>query len=121
MATRVILKLKQGEALPISMKIKQDGEALDLTGYTIRLQVKDAPYVNVEPIFEKVITEESDINTVGQITSAGSGQFQVMFTEEDTSYPTAEYSLVIFLDNGTTKDIISSNCCCGGQYIICPQ
>lgn len=120
-ADKVILRLKQGEALAINMRVLAGGEAFDLSDCTLTVQVKNAPYINIEPLFEKQITTTSDVNTVGQITNAGNGQFQVMFTEEDTDLPVNEYYLVIFLNNGVTKDIISSNCCCSGKYIICQQ
>lgn len=115
------LLVKQGEEISRTFTIKSNDAPLDLTDYTIKVQVKDNPYVDVEPIFEKNITTTSDINTVGQITSPTLGQFQVRFTEEDTCLPVAEYYLIIFLNQGTTKDIISSNNCCNATYIVCTQ
>lgn len=121
MADKLIIKIKQGEALSYNMSIKADGSPLDLSNRTIVVEAKTAPFENVEPMFRKEITTTSDLNTVGQITDPLGGQFQVMFTKEDTSYPVDEYCLVLALSDGITYDIISSKCCGSGQYIICAQ
>lgn len=121
MGDKVILKIKQGEALPVVMTIKSGGNPFDLSDCSLTVQVKDAPYIDIPALFTKEITTTSDLNTVGQITDPTSGKFQIMFTQEDTSYPVNEYALIITLNNGISKDIISSKCCGSGQYIICPQ
>lgn len=121
MADKVVLRLKQGEALAIGMNILSGGLPFDLSDCTLTVQVKPSPYVQIEPLFEKEITLTSDLNTVGQITDPTNGKFQIMFTEEDTSLPVNEYAFIMFLNNGVSKDIISSKCCGSGKYIICNQ
>lgn len=154
------LKVKQGEEKSVDFTIKQNGEAMILTGYVIHFQVKRTPVVNNKPIVNKYITtsdfsEEiynidgvkvdipSDINIDGQITNASGGQFQVHLNENDTSYPTGDYYLIISLEQYSDKldedgnvmydddnhiiktisycDIISSECCNSAKYIICEQ
>jgi len=115
------LLVKQGEEISRTFTIKSGDSPLDLSDYTIKFQVKNDPYVEVEPLIDKEITTTSDINTVGQITSPSLGEWQVRLTEADTCIPTGEYYLIIFLNQGTTKDIISSNNCCNAKYIVCSQ
>lgn len=121
MTDKIIIRLKQGEALPIKMNILSGGLPFDLSDCSLTVQVKSAPYVNIEPIFEKEITVDSDADTVGQITAPTNGEFQIMFTQEDTDLPVNEYAFIMFLNNGVSKDIISSKCCGSGKYIICEQ
>lgn len=153
------LKVKQGEEKSVGFTIKQNGEAMDLTDYTVHFQVKRTPVVTSKPIVDKYITTSnfaqiynidglkvqipSDINKAGQITDSSNGQFQVHLNEEDTSYNTGDYYLIISLeqyedkldkdgnvmydnDNHVIKtvsycDIISSECCNSAKYIICEQ
>lgn len=153
------LKVKQGEEKSVGFTIKQNGEAMDLTNYTIHFQAKRTPVVTSKPIVNKYITTSdayaiynidgekvnipSDINKDGQINDASNGQFQVHLNEEDTSYPTGDYYLIISLEQYVDKkdkkgntlidedghviktvsycDIISSECCNSAKYIICEQ
>ena len=153
------LKVKQGEDKSVGFTIKQNGEAMDLTDYTVHFQVKKTPVVTSKPIVDKYITIStfdpiynidglkvhipSDINEAGQITDASNGQFQVHLNEDDTSYPTGDYYLIISLEQYIDKedeegnvlidddghvikevsycDIISSECCNSAKYIICEQ
>lgn len=115
------LHVKQGEVISKSFTIKQDGVPLDLTDYQIKFQVKKAPYEKQEPVVDKTITSTSDINTVGQITQPSDGKWQVRLLKEDTSLPVSEYYLIIYLVNGATEDIVSSNYCNDAKYIVCTQ
>ena len=153
------LKVKQGEEKSVGFTIKQNGEAKDLTDYTIHFQAKRTPVVTSKPIVDKYITASdiepiyninglkvqipSDINKAGQITNPAAGEFQVHLNEEDTSYPTGDYYLIISLEQYEDKkdkegntlidedghviktvsycDIISSECCNSAKYIICEQ
>lgn len=116
---RIKICVKQGENIAIGFKIKQDGLPLDLSTFdNVTVIVKRAPYVNVEPMFEKVITTTSDSATVGQITSPITGELQVRFTEEDTSYYVGEYSFIMILNGNGSRDIISSDCNNEGIYVI---
>lgn len=121
MAEKLIIPVKQGEELSIEAKITEDGNPLDLSNATIIVEVKEAPYKELEPLFTKTITTSSDQTIDGQITDPLNGVFQIRFNEQDTSYPVNTYALVIFYDDGINKDIISSKCCNSGEYRICKQ
>lgn len=115
------MNVKQGESLSVDMVIKSDGQPVDLNGATIRVQVKKDPYIELDPMFEKVITTTSDQAVDGQIVDPLNGRFQVRFNAEDTSYPPEEYSLIVFFDYGPNNAIISSGCCNNGVYRVCTQ
>lgn len=117
----LILAVKQGEELNVGFTINEDGNPMDLSDYTIRFQVKKIPLVTAQPIIDKHITTDSDMNTVGNINAPQSGQFTVHLLEEDTSFPTGEYSLVISIEQEGFIDIISSKCCNQAIYKICEQ
>ena len=115
------LRVKQGEEINVGFTIKQDGNPMDLSSYTVRFQVKRVPLVTAEPIIDKPITVVSDINTIGQITEPQQGQVVVHLTEADTSFPTGEYNLIVSLEGENYIDIISSECCNKAIYKICEQ
>lgn len=153
------LKVKQGEEKSVGFTIKQNGEAMPLTNYVVHFQVKKTPIVTSKPIVDKYITIStftpiyninglkvqipSDINNAGCITEPTNGVFQVHLSEDDTSYPTGDYYLIISLEQYEDKldkdgnvmhddddhvikevsycDIISSECCNSAKYIICEQ
>lgn len=118
---KLIVNVKQGEALSIDMVIKSDGEPVDLTNATIKVEVKKAPYVDFEPMFTKTITVDSDQLIDGQIVDPLNGRFQVRFNAEDTSYPPNSYYLVVFFNYGPNSDIISADYCNNGEYRVCAQ
>lgn len=113
--------VKQGEVLNLGFTIKQDGGVMDLSDYTIRFQVKRTPLEKAPAIVDKAITTVSDINNVGQINYPQQGQFVVHLNQEDTSFPTGEYALIIALEAPNYFDIISSKCCNKAIYKICEQ
>lgn len=115
------LKVKQGEEINVGFTIKQDGNIMDLSNYTVHFQVKKVPLVTAPAIIDKLITTTSDINTIGQINYPQQGQFVVHLLEEDTSFPTGEYSLIVSLEGENYIDIISSECCNKAIYKICEQ
>lgn len=115
------LPIKQGEEINVAFTIKQEGEPLDLSDYTVHFQVKKAPLVNMPAIVDKRITTVSDDNTIGRINIPQQGQFFVHLLPEDTSFPVGEYSLVIALEQDDLIDIISSKCCNKAIYKICEQ
>lgn len=117
----LILPIKQGEELNVGFTIKQDGNIMDLTDYTIRFQVKKVPLVNYPSMIDKEITTDSDINDVGQINYPEQGQFVVHLKVEDTSYPPSDYALIISLEQPGYVDIISSKFCNKAIYRICEQ
>ena len=115
------LPVKQGEEINVGFTIKQDGDVMDLSDYTVRFQVKRTPLVTAPAIIDKAITTVSDINTIGMINYPQQGQFVVHLNQEDTSFPTGEYSLIIALEASGLVDIISSKCCNKAIYKICEQ
>ena len=119
--SELVLAIKQGEELNRGFTIKAGGSPMDLSSYTIRFQVKRTPLVGAPAIIDKRITTTSDINEVGQITYPLQGQFIVHLKEEDTSFPTGDYSLIISLEGEDYIDIISSKCCNKAIYKICKQ
>lgn len=95
---------------------------MDLTNYEgIHFQVKKQPLVKAQPIIDKMITIDSDINDIGKITNPQQGEFIVHLKPENTSFNTGEYYLVISLIDYKLDDIISSSCCNEAKYIICEQ
>ena len=119
--SELILPVKQGEELNIGFTIKQDGSPMDLSDYTVRVQVKKVPLVTYPAMIDKEITTTSDINTIGQINYPQQGQFVIHLTEEDTSYAPGDYSLIISIEQPGYIDIISSKCCNKAIYRICEQ
>lgn len=119
--SELVLPVKQGEELNFGFTIKEGGNPMDLSSYTVRFQVKRTPLVNAPAIIDKEITTVSDMNTTGMIDSPQQGQFTVHLMEQDTSYPVGEYSLIISLEKENYVDIISSKCCNKAIYKICQQ
>ena len=117
----LILPIKQGEELNIGFTIKQNGTVMDLSDYTIRVQVKKVPLVTYPSMIDKEITTVSDINDVGQINHPQQGQFVIHLKEADTSFPPGDYNLIISLEQPGYIDIISSKCCNKAIYRICEQ
>ena len=113
--------VKQGEELNLGFTIKEDGNAMDLSDYTVHFQVKKVPLVNAPAIVDKLITTVSDMNEVGMINYPLQGKFVVHLKKEDTSYPPGEYALIIALEAPNFIDIISSKCCNKAIYKICEQ
>lgn len=119
--TQLVLNIKQGEDLNVPFTIKQDGTVTNLTGATIRFLVKKVPLDSAEAIVSKTITETSDTETIGQITNAIGGQFEVRLLPEDTLFPPNDYYLIIFMDINGNSDIISSTANGSAIYRVCTQ
>ena len=119
--SELILPIKQGEELNVGFTIKQNGNPMDLSDYTIRVQVKKVPLVTYPAMIDKEITTTSNINDVGQINYPEQGQFIIHLKKEDTSYPPGDYNLIISLEQYGYIDIISSKCCNKAIYKICEQ
>lgn len=118
---KLVIPVKQGEALSLDANITVDGEPLDLSNAEIVVEVKEGPYIQLEPMFRKVITTSSDPMVDGQIIDPLNGRFQIRLNVEDTSYPPNTYSLVVFLNTGGQEDIISADYCNNGEYRVCTQ
>ena len=119
-SNRLVLEVKQGESRSFGFTIKQKGEPMDLTDYSVTVQVKKSPYFKVKPLIEKRVTTE--LTDDGRIYDAEQGRFKITFTEVDTTELSPDdYYLIIFLDNGPTKIIISGEGNKSGILRFCKQ
>ena len=119
-SNRLVLEVKQGESRSFGFTIKQKGEPMDLTDYSVTVQVKKSPYFKVKPLIEKQVT--TTLTGDGRIYDAALGQFKITFTEGDTTkLPPDDYYLIIFLENGSTKIIISGEGNKSGILRFCKQ
>lgn len=57
---------------------------LDLNNYTIQFRVMGSATADAEVLVEHLITQNTDVETEGQITEPEQGQFTFVITEEDT-------------------------------------
>lgn len=121
MSEKLVMRVKQGEEINIRMTIRTSTNPYNLNGYSIHFQVKRMPTVKSVPIIDKVITTDSDLNTVGKITYPEQGEFVVHLSKEDTSYPIDEYYLVISTVNEVEDNIISAPACSTATFEICEQ
>ena len=119
-SNRLVLEVKQGESRSFGFTIKQKGEPMNLTDYTVTVQIKKSPYFKVKSLIEKRVTTE--LSDDGRIYDAELGQFKITFTEVDTTeLPPDDYYLIIFLENGPTKIIISGEGNKSGILRFCKQ
>nr|DAQ08468.1 MAG TPA: hypothetical protein [Caudoviricetes sp.] len=58
---------------------------LDLNNFTVRLRVLGAPTADAKVLIEKMITQNSDIETLGQIDNPNNGSFTFTITKDDTN------------------------------------
>lgn len=114
------MEVKQGESRSFGFTIKQKGEPMDLSDYTVTVQIKKSPYFKVKSLIEKRVTTK--LSDDGRIYDAALGQFKITFTESDTTeLPPDDYYLIIFLENGPTKIIISGEGNKSGILRFCKQ
>lgn len=122
---RLVLEINQGCPRGFGFTLKQkvwnndtnkyNVVPVDLTGLTINVQVKRAPYVTLPALIEKNITEVEDL-TQGQITDATNGKFKLQITQEDSvKLNPGEYALVI---NMVDKDTLTHLSGDGNNYAI---
>lgn len=122
---RLVLEINQGCPRGFGFTLKQkvwnndtneyNMVPVDLTGLTINVQVKMAPYVTLPALIEKNITEMEDL-TQGQITDATNGKFKLQITQEDSvKLNPGEYALVI---NMVDKDTLTHLSGDGNNYAI---
>lgn len=122
---RLVLEINQGCPRGFGFTLKQkvwnndtnkyNMVPVDLTGLTINVQVKMAPYVTLPALIEKNITEVEDL-TQGQITDATNGKFKLQITQEDSvKLNPGEYALVI---NMVDKDTLTHLSGDGNNYAI---
>ena len=119
-SNRLVLEVKQGESRSFGFTIKQKGEPMDLTDYSVTVQVKKSPYFKIKSLIEKRVT--TTLTGDGRIYNAEQGQFKITFSETDTTeLPPDDYYLIIFLENGPTKIIISGEGNKSGILRFCKQ
>lgn len=122
---RLVLEINQGCPRGFGFTLKQkvwnndtneyNMVPVDLTGLTINVQVKMAPYVTLPALIEKNITEVEDL-TQGQITEPTKGKFTLQITQEDSvKLNPGEYALVI---NMVDKDTLTHLSGDGNNYAI---
>ncbi len=130
-SSKLIMKIKSGEARGFNFTIKTNTgmtdvsgnpiyEALDLTNYIVSFQIKKYPYATVEPIINKTITLVQD-GAVGWINDPENGKFVVEITSNDLDklVPEKDYYLILTLINGDTKVIISGEGDQSGIFRVC--
>lgn len=124
-SNRLVLEINQGCPRGFDFTLKQkvwnndtneyNMVPVDLTGLTINVQVKMAPYVTLPALIEKNITEVEDL-TQGQITDATNGKFKLQITQEESvKLNPGEYALVI---NMVDKDTLTHLSGDGNNYAI---
>ena len=119
-SNRLVVEVKQGEARSFGFTIKHNKEPMDLADYQVVVQIKKSPYFKVKPLIEKRVTTE--LSDDGRIYDAALGQFKITFSEADTTIlPPDDYYLIIFLENGPTKIIISGEGNNSGILRFCKQ
>lgn len=124
-SNRLVLEINQGCPRGFGFTLKQkvwnndtneyNMVPVDLTGLTINVQVKMAPYVTLPALIEKNITEVEDL-TQGQITDATNGKFKLQITQEESvKLNPGEYALVINMVDKDTLIHLSGD---GNNYAI---
>lgn len=124
-SNRLVLEINQGCPRGFGFTLKQkvwnndtneyNMVPVDLTGLTINVQVKMAPYVTLPALIEKNITEVEDL-TQGQITDATNGKFKLQITQEESvKLNPGEYALVINMADKDTLTHLSGD---GNNYAI---
>lgn len=106
---QLVITVSQGEKRSFKFHLLQDGEPLDLEGWTILVYVKNAPYSALEPIITKEISTISNYNEVGQITNPSGGEFVVTFTDEELNLPPFDYYFVAEITDGYVTQNITHN------------
>lgn len=71
----------------ISVNENEDGRTFvpfDLSDYNVHFYVKGSPTLDGKTLIEKVITGNSDAQTIGNVYDPANGQFSFTITKEDT-------------------------------------
>lgn len=56
----------------------------DLNAYSVRFRVLGAPTADAKTLIEKIITQNTDIEVIGQIDNPSNGSFAFTITKDDT-------------------------------------
>lgn len=122
---RLVLQVNQGCPRGFGFTLQQkvyDSETdaydivpVDITGLTIHVQVKKAPYTKLPALIDKKITEDSEPE-VGEITDPVDGKFTLQITKEESEkLIPGEYALVIDMVDQDTYTHLSGE---GNNYAI---
>ena len=57
----------------------------DLNAYSVRFRVFGAPTADAKTLIEKIITQNTDIEVIGQIDNPSNGSFTFTITKDDTN------------------------------------
>lgn len=128
---KIVLEVNQGcpRGFGFTLKMKvwnnetneYDIVPVDLTGLTINVQIKMAPYVTLPALIEKNITEVEDL-TQGQITDAINGKFTLQITQEESvKLNPGEYALIMNMVDKDTLTHLSGSGNNYGIYRVCYQ
>lgn len=71
-----------------TIEITEDNGAsfvpFDLNAYSVRFRVLGAPTADAKTLIEKIITQNTDIEVIGQIDNPSNGSFTFTITKDDT-------------------------------------
>lgn len=82
---------------------------LDLTPYSIRFKVLGSPTADAKVLVEHIITQNTDLDTEGQITNAELGEFSFTISAEDThTLGFGHFPIAIELIDAETEEYIDS-------------
>lgn len=117
---RIELVMKQGTKQSFNLTIQaKDGNPVDLSSYTVQVDIKKYPLVKVDSLISFSVTQDSSEN--GQITDPTNGKVTVTITEDNSSLSPAIYYLIVQLINPSNTIIISGNGDSTGILKICNQ
>jgi hypothetical protein len=117
---RIELVMKQGTRQSFNLTIKtKEGNPVDLSSYTVQVDIKKYPLVKVDSLISFYVTQDSSEN--GQITDPMNGKVTVTITEDNSSLSPAIYYLIVQLTNPSNTIIISGNGDSTGILKICNQ
>lgn len=128
---RLVVEINQGCPRGFSFTINQkiynyntneyDKQPIDLTGLTINIQIKKAPYYQLPTLINKNITEKEDV-TQGQIVDPLNGKFTLQITKQESTFLNpGEYALMIYMIDQDTCTNLSSNKNDYAIYRVCYQ
>lgn len=79
----------------------------NLLPYVIRFRVMGSAVADADVIVEHIITQVSDLETVGQITNAEAGEFTFTITAEDTNIlGLGKKPIMIDILNADTQELV---------------
>lgn len=79
----------QNNPFTASIEINDNAEdftPFDLNNYSIRMQILGAPTADAKVLIEKIITQNTNIEELGQIDDPNNGAFTFVINKEDTNF-----------------------------------